>query len=367
VHGPKQAEGDVTTQELNQEAVKAFAGKMVGVLNDAGLALMTSVGHQVGLFDAMAGLPPSTSQEIAQAAGLNERYVREWLGTMVTGGVVDVDGERQTFTLPPEHAACLTRAAGPHNISTPMMFVALLGKVEREIVDCFRNGGGVPYSAFSEFQSLMAENSGQVHDAGLVNTILPLVPGLVERLEAGITVADVGCGQGHAINLMARAFPNSHFTGYDFSEAGIATGRAEAGAWGLTNASFVVQDAATLNAASVYDAIVVFDAIHDQAQPRTVLANIARALKPSGTFLMVDIRAASAIADNIGHPLGPIMYAISAMHCMTVSLSLGGEGLGAMWGETMARTLLEEAGLTVHEVKQIEGDVFNNYYIASKA
>jgi ubiquinone/menaquinone biosynthesis C-methylase UbiE len=286
---------------------------------------------------------------------------------MVTGGVIDVDGVAQTFTLPPERAACLTRAAGPHNISTPMMFIALLGKVEREIVDCFRNGGGVPYSEFGQFQRLMAANSGQVHDNALVDSILPLVPGLVERLNDGIAVADVGCGQGHAINLMARAFPNSRFTGYDFSEAGVAAGRAEAEAWGLTNATFVLQDAAKLDAESAYDAIVVFDAIHDQAQPRTVLANIARALKPNGTFLMVDIRAASAIADNVGHPLGPFLYTVSAMHCMTVSLSLGGEGLGAAWGEQTARTLLEEAGLTVHEVKTIEGDVFNNYYIASKA
>src|SRR3954452_20348861 len=180
---------------------------MVGVLNNAGLALMTSIGHQTGLFDTMAGLPPSTSEKIAQAAGLNERYVREWLGAMVTGGVVEVDGEQNTFTLPPERAACLTRAAGPHNIATPMLFIALLGKVEDQIVDCFRQGGGVPYSAYTQFQRLMAANSAQVHDSGLVEGILPLVPGLVECLDVGIDVADVGCGQGHAINLIARAFP----------------------------------------------------------------------------------------------------------------------------------------------------------------
>lgn len=365
--GSRQEEGGVTTQELNQEAVQAFAGKMVGVLNDAGVALMTSIGHQVGLFDTMAGLPPSTSAEIAQAAGLNERYVREWLGTMVTGGVINVDSDRKTYTFPPEHAACLTRAAGPHNIATPMLFVGLLGKVEDQIVNCFRNGGGVPYSAYSEFQRLMAENSAQVHDNGLIDGILPLVPGLVERLNAGISVADVGCGQGHAINLLARAFPNSRFTGYDFSEAGVATGRAEAAAWGLTNASFVEQDAAKLNVEGVYDAIVVFDAIHDQAQPRTVLANIARALKPNGTFLMVDIRADSDVAKNIDLPLAPFLYTVSAMHCMTVSLALGGEGLGAAWGEQTARTLLEEAGFSLQEIKQIEGDILNNYYIASRA
>jgi SAM-dependent methyltransferase len=357
----------VATQELNQEAVKAFAGKMVGILNDGGLALMTSIGHRTGLFDTMAGLAPSTSEQIAQAAGLNERYVREWLGAMVTGGIVDVDPERRTYFFPPERAVCLTRAAGPHNVATPMMFVALLGKVEDQIVERFRNGGGVPYSAFPQFQQQMAENSAQVHDASLVDTILPLVPGLVERLNAGIDVADVGCGQGHAINVMARAFPNSRFTGYDFSEAGIEAGWNEAHAWGLPNAFFLVQDAAKLDIANVYDLIVVFDAIHDQAQPRTVLKNIHRALKPNGTFLMVDIRASSDVADNVSHPLGPFLYSVSAMHCMTVSLSLDGEGLGAAWGEEKARELLAEAGFALQEIKQVEGDIINSYYIATKA
>jgi SAM-dependent methyltransferase len=357
----------VATQELNRADVEAFAGKMVGILNDAGLALMTSIGHRTGLFDTVASMPPSTSEQIAQAAGLNERYVREWLGAMVTGGIVDVDADQRTYRLPPERAACLTRAAGPHNVATPMLFVALLGKVEDQIVDCFRKGGGVPYSAFAQFQQLMAENSAQVHDTSLVDGILPLVPGLVERLQAGIDVADVGCGQGHAFNLMARAFPNSRFTGYDFADAALEVGRAEAKAWGLTNASFVAQDAAKLDVENAYDTIVVFDAIHDQAEPRTVLENIYRALKPDGVFLMVDAKGSSDVARNLDHPLAPFIYSVSTMHCMTVSLALGGEGLGAMWGEELARALLQDAGFTIQDVKQVEGDFINSYYVATKA
>jgi SAM-dependent methyltransferase len=340
---------------------------MVGILNNAGLALMTSIGHQTGLFDTMATLPPSTSEQIAEAAGLNERYVREWLGAMVTGGIVEIDPERQTYRLPPERAACLTRAAGPDNVATPMLFIALLGKVEDQIVDSFRRGGGVPYSAYSEFHRLMAENSAQVHDTRLIEGILPLVPGLVERLQAGSTVADIGCGQGHAINLMARAFPNSRFTGYDFSDAALDVARAEAKAWGLTNATFVTQDVAKLDVEDAFDTIVVFDAIHDQAQPRTVLKNIYRALKPNGTFLMVDVKGSSSVVNNLDHPLAPFIYTVSTMHCMTVSLALEGEGLGAMWGEETARTLLAEAGFALQDVKQVEGDIINSYYIATKA
>jgi SAM-dependent methyltransferase len=357
----------MTAQELDMSAVEAFAGKMVGVLNGAGLALMTSIGHRTGLFDRMATLPPSTSEQIAQAAGLNERYVREWLGAMGTGGIVDLEPDRRTYRLPPERAACLTRSAGPNNLASFTQFIALLGNVEEQVVDCFRAGGGVPYSAFPRFQQLMAEDSAQVNDAVLVDRTLPLVPALVERLEAGIAVADVGCGQGHAINLMARAFPNSRFTGYDFSAAALAVGRAEASEWGLTNATFVEQDAATLSVEDAYDAIVVFDAIHDQAHPRVVLKNIRRALKPGGDFLMVDVKASSELAGNLEHPLAPMLYATSAMHCMTVSLALGGEGLGAMWGEELARSLLAEAGFALRDVKQVEGDILNSYYVAGKA
>jgi cyclopropane fatty-acyl-phospholipid synthase-like methyltransferase len=189
---------------------------------------------------------------------------------------------------------------------------------------------------------------------------------MVDRLEAGIDVLDVGCGSGHAINVMARQYPNSRFTGYDFSEEGVAAGSAEAKAWGLSNARFVAMDVAMIDESNAYDLITAFDAIHDQAAPTKVLASIARALRPDGVFLMVDIAASSNLEENADHPLGPAMYAISTMHCMTVSLALGGEGLGTMWGEQLARQKLAEAGFTSVDVKRVEGDIFNFYYVARK-
>ena len=356
----------MTTQTIDQAKAEAFAGQMVGILNGSVLALMASIGHQTGLFDKMAELPPSTSEQIADAARLNERYVREWLGAVVTGGIVEYDPSSKTYRLPPEHAASLTRGAGPNNLANFMQFSAQMGKVEHQIVDCFRNGGGVPYSAFPKFQQLMAEESAQVQDVTLIDLTLPLVPGLVERLKAGIDVADVGCGQGHAINLMAKAFPNSRFVGYDFSEEGIAAGNAEAKELGLTNARLEVQDAATLDETAKYDLITVFDAIHDQAQPRKVLANISRALKPDGVFLCVDIQASSNLEENMEHPLAPMLYGVSTMHCMTVSLALNGEGLGTVWGEQKAKELLTEAGFKQIDIEHVEGDIFNSYYICRK-
>ncbi|MCH7510909.1 MAG: methyltransferase domain-containing protein [Chloroflexi bacterium] len=356
----------MTTQELDTAKAEAFAGKMSEVMNGASLALMASIGHQTGLFDIMADLPPSTSPQIAEAAGLNERYVREWLGAMTTGRIVEYDRATGAYSLPPEHAASLTRAAGPDNMAQWAQYIPLMASVEEGIVESFRNGGGLPYSAFPKFTKLMAEESAQIFDATLIDVTLPLVPGLVDQLKVGIDVADVGCGSGHAINLMAQAFPSSRFIGYDFSEEGIAAGRAEAAALGLSNAAFEVKDAATLDGARQFDLITVFDAVHDQARPADMLSGIASALKPEGVFLCVDIAASSDVAENIEHPLGPFLYAISTMHCMTVSLALDGEGLGTVWGEQKARQMLADAGFTDVQIERVEGDVLNNYYIARK-
>jgi SAM-dependent methyltransferase len=343
-----------------------FAQHVVDVLNGGSLALMTSVGHRTGLFDTMATLPPATSSEIAEAAGLHERYVREWLAAMTTGGFVEHDPAAMTFALPPERAGLLTRAAGPDNLALQAQYVGLLAQVEDQIVGCFRTGGGVSYAEFPKFTTLMAEDSATVHDASLIEVILPLVPGLVERLGSGIDVADVGCGSGHAVNLMAEAFPASRFVGFDTSADGIAAGAAEAASKHLPNARFQVRDAATLDERERFDFVTTFDAVHDQARPDLVLAGIAAALRPAGVYLCVDIAASSTLADNLTHPLAPMLYTISCMHCMTVSLADGGMGLGTMWGEQKARQMLADAGFTSVELRTVEGDVFNNYYIATK-
>jgi SAM-dependent methyltransferase len=353
-------------QVLDQRKADEFGEKMIAVMNNAATALMTSIGHQSGLFDAMAELPPATSKQIAAAAKLHERYVTEWLGAMVVSRVVEYNPPDGTYWLPPEHAAWLTRAAGVNNMAKETQFVAMLGEVEQGIVESFRRGGGVAYSAYPRFQHVMAEASRAGHDAALIGTTLPLIPGIVERLAAGIDVGDIGCGQGHAINLMAQAFPRSRFVGYELSEHGVAVGRVDSTKLGLGNAYFVLQDAATLHAPAQFDFITAFDAIHDQAQPATVLRNIAEALRPDGTFLMVDIAASSRLEENMDRPFAPWMYTVSCMHCMTVSLARDGEGLGAMWGEQKALQMLAGAGFTEVNVRRLASDPFNNYYVAKK-
>ena len=343
-----------------------FAERMLQTMNEAAVALMVSVGHRTGLFDVMAGMPAATSAEIASAAGLDERYVREWLAVMTTGRIVEHDGEAGTYSLPAEHAAWLTRAAGMKNLATGMQYIGLMAQVEDQIVECFRHGGGVPYAAFPRFQAVMAEDSGAVYDATLIDGTLPLVPGLVDRLRDGIDVADVGCGSGHAVNLMAAAFPRSRFTGFDVSGAGIAAARAEAGRQGLENARFEERDAARLDETARFDLVTTFDSVHDQARPDLMLAGIAAALRPGGVYLCVDTSASSQLAENLRHPLGPFLYTVSCMHCMTVSLAEQGMGLGAMWGEQTARRMLGEAGFTSVEATRIDGDIVNAYFIATK-
>jgi SAM-dependent methyltransferase len=348
------------------EATEEFAERMVGAIDSASLAILLSIGHQTKLFDTLAELPPATSAQIADAAGLNERYVREWLGGVVASRVVDYDPTTQTYSLPPQRAAVLTRAAGPDNLSRVAQFIPLLGEVEQKVIGCFHTGGGLAYSEYPRFHTLMAEESGEVFDAALVDVILPMAEGLPDQLRAGADVADIGCGSGHAINVMAQAFPASRFTGIDFSDEGLAAGRAESERLGLTNATFLARDVAQLDVADAYDVVTAFDAIHDQAHPAQVLQNIYRALRPGGVFLMVDIKASSRLEDNIGVPFAAYLYAVSTMHCMSVSLGLDGEGLGTVWGKQLATSMLTDAGFRDVQVREIESDPINYYYIASK-
>jgi 2-polyprenyl-3-methyl-5-hydroxy-6-metoxy-1,4-benzoquinol methylase len=343
----------------------AFTQKMVQTMNAGATAMMISIGHRTGLFDKMADLPASTTDVIAGYAGLSERYVREWLGAMVTAQVVHFNAAENTYRLPPEHAASLTRAASPNNLAATCQWISLLGSVESRVVEAFTHGRGVPYAAYDRFHEVMAEESAQSVVAGLTDHILPLVPGLVDALHRGIDVLDVGCGAGRAMNTLARMFPNSHFTGYDLSPDAIRTARADAAAAQLDNVDFEVCDVATLEDARGFDLITAFDAIHDQARPEAVLANIARNLRRGGgVFLMQDILASSHVQKNMDHPLAPFIYTVSCMHCMSVSLANGGPGLGAAWGKEKALQMLDDAGFSNVEVSTLPHDPMNYYYIA---
>lgn len=354
---------------FDPKKAEAFAGRFLTALNNGALCMMTSVGHRTGLFDAMRGLPKSTSEQIAAQAGLNERYVREWLGAMVTSGVVEFDPAAKLYSLPDEHAAFLTRAAAADNMAVFAQYFAVLGGVEDDIVECFRKGGGVPYSRFTRFHEVMAEDSGQSVLSSLESHILPLVPGLTERLAKGIKVLDMGCGRGRIMNKLAGLYPNSRFTGMDLSQEATDFACGEASHRGLNNIEFIVSDASGFDKSSpseAFDFITTFDAIHDQAKPLNVLKGIHKALKPDGVYLMQDISGTSHVHKDIEHPIGTLLYTVSCMHCMTVSLAQGGEGLGAMWGEEKTREYLHKAGFRSVQTHRLAHDIQNNWYVVTK-
>jgi ubiquinone/menaquinone biosynthesis C-methylase UbiE len=347
----------------------AFAEQLLSTLNQGALCLMISVGHRTGLLDTMRQIGPATSAELAAKAGLNERYVREWLGAMVTGRIVEVDPAAGRFALPAEHAAFLSRPAGADNLAVFAQYIPLLGSVEDEIVECFKKGGGVPYAKFPRFHEVMAEDSGQSVMSSLESHIVPLVPELAGLLDKGIQMLDVGCGRGRIINRLAELYPRSRFTGIDLSGEAILSAWEEAAEKKLRNVEFIVSDLSRFDETAevqAFDFITTFDAIHDQARPLNVLRGIHRALRPSGLYLMQDIKGSSHIHKNVDHPLGPLLYTVSCMHCMTVSLAQNGEGLGAMWGEEKTREYLQKAGFTSVEKHELAHDIQNNWYVVRK-
>ncbi len=346
--------------------VKDFSTTLLSTLNSGAICLMISIGHRTGLFDTMSTLPPSTSEEIASASGLNERYVREWLNSLTVGEVIEFDAATRKYTLPAAHAAFLTRKNPGLNMAVFAQYVGVLGAVEDKIVDCFRQGGGVPYSAFTRFHEVMAEDSGQSLIPIVADKVIALVPNLRNTLENGAAVLDVGCGRGLALAQLAAAFPKSDFVGYDISNETVEFATKNANMHNLKNLRFEIQDAASFSDKEAFDFITAFDAIHDQAQPLTVLKNIHRALKSGGTFLMQDIDANSDVEGNYDHPIAPFLYAVSCMHCMTVSLSANGEGLGTVWGRRVAQEYLNRAGFKSVRIEKFEHDIQNCFYISTK-
>ena len=350
-----------TVTAFDPAEAEAFGGRVMGILGGGLLNLMIDIGHRTGLFTAAAA-GWATSDELAARAGLTERYVREWLGAMAPGGIVDYDVAADAYFLRPEHAALLATptGVGPLAVST-----TILAKHVDQVIHAFREGGGVPYAAFTPEFTDAWDATGRGHfDAMLIDDYLPLATGLYDTLAAGARVADFCCGTGHVLVLLARAFPASTFTGYDLDEHAIARALAEATGAGLTNVTFEVADAAHLMAGPGLDVAFMVDALHDQVDPDAVLSRIRAALAPGGLLFMREPRAADTLAGNLANPMAAILYSISTLHCLTVSLAHGGAGIGTVFGEQRARQLLTDAGFTGIQVHPAPAHPFGAVYLA---
>jgi 2-polyprenyl-3-methyl-5-hydroxy-6-metoxy-1,4-benzoquinol methylase len=344
-----------------------YASRIGRALNSGFVALMISVGHRTRLFDTMAQLPPSTSMDIAAAAGLTERYVREWLGAMTTARIIQYDLRTATYFLPVEYAAVLSRGAGAASLAPAAQMFSLLASMEDLVVAGFVGGGGVTAEAYGRLDALLYEEKRELIDDDFVEAMLELTPGLDLRLAAGATVLDIGCGEGTVLTILARKFPRSVFRGYDLSQEAIDRANERAAEADLANVDFAVGDVASLDEIRAYDLILALESIHKQAFPRLVLRNVANALRRDGVFLMQEVAASSHLARNAENPFAPMLYALSLMHAVPVALAQDGEALGRMWGEERARQMLTEAGFAKLRFESIAIDPLRYYCVASRA
>ena len=355
----------------------SFSEKMTQILNHGALNLALAIGYRTGLLDAMDLMDsPQTAAHISRSTGLNQRYIEEWLGIMVTGEIIELslspDG-RNLYYLPKRCGDLLTRRAGHTNLGVYTQEIPLLTATAMEdVIRGFNTGAGIGYGNYPKFHEFMSELADAKHCRVLVDRFLPSVDDgrLVERLQTGIRVCDVGCADGIALMLMAKAFPRSRFVGIDISKDAISRAQREACQQQLSNVEFTIQDAALLQdnpeLRQSIDYVTAFDAVHDQTRPLDVLKGVYHILATDGLFSMVDIAADSNPAGNLDHPMGPFLYTVSLMHCMPVGLVDQGPGLGMMWGRQKAVAMLKDAGFQNIQVLEMPDDPFNLHFLSRK-
>lgn len=331
---------------INEAKLQAFVGRVLQDVGTTQSAALVVIGDRLGLYRAMAGSGPLTPQDLAARTGTSERYVREWLVNQAAGGYVEYDPKTGTFVLPEEQALVLATADSRAFLSGAFQMATALVKLGDEVAEAFRTGTGIEYgqwdAAFFEGMERCASARYQTH---LLRAWIPALDGAQAKLEAGASVADVGCGRGAALILLAKAFRRSRFVGYDTYAPAIAHARVAAAEAGITGRlSFEVASATEYRGAG-YDLVTCFDTLHDLADPVAAARHVAETLAPDGTWLIVEPPAGDRIEENLG-PLGRLVSSTSALHCIPVSLAQGGAGLGALAGETSIREIAVAGGLT---------------------
>ncbi|MGH9256731.1 MAG: class I SAM-dependent methyltransferase [Vicinamibacterales bacterium] len=351
-----------TQAVLDQTKVDQFVGKVLGDTSATLVTLLATIGDRLGLFKELAASGPVTSVDFASRTGLNERYAREWLGGMATAGYIDYDSATQRFTLPPEHAPALANEGGPFFFGgVHEMLPALIGVLD-QVTESFRQGGGVPQSAYdAHLWDGMERFTMGWFEHLLTQQWIPAMPEVQAKLETGAFVADVGCGRGRALIKMAQAFSDSRYVGYDVFEPSVDRATMNAKAAGVAGRVTFHQLDASKGLPEQYDVITTFDVIHDAVAPRAMLRSIRNALHPDGVYVCLDINCSDRLEDNAG-PLGAMFHGFSVFYCMTTSLANGGVGLGTVGlHEPKVRELCAEAGFTSVRRVPLENP-FNNLY-----
>jgi ubiquinone/menaquinone biosynthesis C-methylase UbiE len=355
-----------TVEEIPQVDTDKLMSFVFRAVEEVGASLGTALvvmGDKLGLYRAMAGAGPLTSTELAERSGIAERYVREWLNAQSAGGFVEYDPDTGRYLLPPEQAVALTDESSPAYL--PGLFQIALGSIidSPRIAEAARSGAGIGWH----------DHVGDVHEgcerffrpgynAHLVAEWLPALPGVVERLDAGASVADVGCGHGASTVLMAQAYPASAFVGCDYHEGSIAIARSRGEAAGLGDrVRFEVAPASSFPGGG-YDLVTMFDCLHDMGDPRGAARHVREALAPDGTWMIVEPAAGDHVEDNL-NPVGRAYYGFSTLLCTPCSLSQEvGLALGAQAGEARIREIVTDAGF--REFARVAETPFNVVYAA---
>ena len=331
---------------VNQHKLNALVERLFAELSAGYGGVMVSIGDKLGLYKAMAGAGPLSSQEVARRASCAERYVREWLNSQVAGGYIDYHPKSATYELSPEQAAVLADDSSPAFLPHAWQVVASMWADEPKSRAAIKTGRGMSWGEHDERLFCgVAAFYRNAYNANLVQNWLPALTGVTEKLEKGAMVADIGCGHGHSTVLMAKAFPRSRFWGFDVHEGSIAAAQQLAREAGIDDrVTFEVAKADTYPARS-YDLICFFDCLHDMGRPVDAVRYAMKAVAKDGTLMLIEPFARDGVEENI-NPIGRLYYAASTTMCCAHAISENGTHvLGAQAGERRLEDVLKEAGL----------------------
>jgi ubiquinone/menaquinone biosynthesis C-methylase UbiE len=348
-------------QQLDWDKIKRFSMQVSSDIGAAMFGALSYIGDRLGIFAALSGAGAVTSERLAEKTGLSERYLREWLGAMAAAGYVIYDAAAKTYAMPAEHAMVLARDDSPFFAGGFIEMIVPQMSIAPKVMASFKNGRGVSQSEYPpETWEAMERTSASMYRHSLIRKWMPTMPQVVAKLSEGGSSLDVGCGSGRAAIAIANAFPKAKVFGFDAHAGSLERARVNAKAAGLGDRiKFEVVDCTKLPA-SEFDFISTFDVVHDSVDPDALLKSIRGALKPDGTYLMVEVNVSSKLEDNI-NPMGRMMYSMSTLYCMTTSLAHGGAGIGACMGEAKARELVAAAGFKHFRRLPID-DLFSALY-----
>ncbi len=349
---------------MDKERVKAFSDKVFIDMAGAMTSGLGFVGVKTGLFRAMAGKGPMTLEQVVAASGLQMRYVEEWLKGMVCAGYLDHQPKADTYQLPEEHAFLLASEGTDHFMGGLFHIAPVLLRAAPRVAEAFKTGGGVPFEDYGPdcVEAFDLVNRGQ-YEQRFAGHWLKSLPEIVERLNSGGSVLDVGCGGGRVVMTLAKAFPQAKVVGVDPDRESIRQANEAADAEGLgARVRFLAHTIGELAPDAKFDLVTACDCVHDFAAPVEILKEVRARLKPDGVLLVIEPKVADRLEHN-HNPMVTMYYGFSVFHCMTQSLAQGGAGLGTCMGPARAEALMREAGFTRFETLGIKSQSFSFYAV----